>query len=158
MNNKHSYVVLVDIPEALPFIHKGKKIEKITDIMKIGDEDTKKLFDFVKKIEKEFGEEFSYIGEDIIAEKFYRRFIFRQNGFIEIMSEPPASMIAHFIDEKRAQKFADALKAIILEEIKDKDIAAMLSDSIEISTETEEDSFGYSKWSEMKNMRKIMGD
>lgn len=153
LKNKHSLVTLVDLPEALPFVIKKKK--NIKFILETSDEDTKKLFDFVVLLEKGFGEEFSFIGEDIIAEKFYRRFLFSNGGFLEVMSEPPATIIAHFIDEKRAKKFASALKKVIEGTIKDETIANMLKNTIEVSTEKEE-TLNYNKWSEMKEIRKMI--
>jgi len=146
-------VTLVDLPEALPFeIKRGKGIKSI---LEAGEEDTKKLFDFIKLLEKEFGEEFSFIGEDVIAEKFYRRFLFSKGGFLEVMSEPPAAIIAHFIEETRAKKFAAALKKVINKAVTDKVAAKILRNSVEVSTEKEE-ALTYKKWSELKAIRRLV--
>jgi hypothetical protein len=150
---KHSYVTLIDLPEALPFVTRKKK--EIKFILDAGEEDIKKLFEFIKILEKEFGEEFSFIGEDIIAEKFYRRFLFPKGGFLEVMSEPPAAIIAHFIDEARAKRFAIALKKAIQKVVSDKTAANILQNSVEVSTE-KEDALTYKKWSELKDIRKMV--
>jgi hypothetical protein len=152
---RHSYVTLIDLPEALPFVTKKKKKE-IKFILESGEEDINKLFEFIKILEKEFGEEFSFIGEDIIAEKFYRRFLFPKGGFLEVMSEPPAAIIAHFIDEASAKKFAAALKKAIAKAVSDKTAANILQNSVEVSTEKEE-ALTYNKWSELKDIRKMVG-
>ncbi len=153
MKNKHSYVTLIDLPEALPFEIRTKK--EIKFILESGEEDAEKLFTFIKILEKEFGEEFSFIGEDIIAEKFYRRFLFPKGGFLEVMSEPPAAIIAHFIDEARAKKFAAALKKAIERTVSDKTAIKILQNSVEVSTEKEE-ALTYKKWSELKDIRKMV--
>jgi len=153
LKSRHSYVTLVDLPEALPFEIKKKK--EIRFILEAGEEDTKRLFGFVRLLEKLFGEEFSFIGEDIIAEKFYRRFLFSRGGFMEVMSEPPAAIIAHFIEKSRAKKFADALKKVIEKTVTDETIAKILKNSVELSSEKEE-ALSYKKWSEMKKIRKLV--
>jgi hypothetical protein len=153
MQNKHSYVVLIDLPEALVF--QIKKRKELKDLLMSDDEDPKKIFEFVKVLEKVLGEEMSYIGEDMIAEKFYRRFILPKEGFIEIMSESPAVIIAHFIERGRAEKFASALKNTIRQVVKDKGLAEILVNLVEVCTEKEEP-MTYQKWSEMKDIRKLV--
>ncbi len=155
MKSKHSYVVLIDLPEVLPFEVKKKK--DIKEILEVGEEDLKKVFEFVDLLEKEFGEEFSFIGEDVIAEKFYRRFLFPKGGFMEIMTEPPAAIIAHFIELERAKKFAEALMRVLNKIVKEKTVCDILKKSVEVSTEKEE-VLTYKKWTEMKNIREMIGD
>lgn len=155
MKSKHSYVVLIDLPEVLPFETKRKK--GIKEILEMGEEDIKKVFEFVVLLEKEFGEEISFIGEDVIAEKFYRRFLFPNGGFMEIMTEPPAAIVAHFIEIRRARKFAEALKRVLNKVVKEKTIRDILKKSVEVSSE-KEDVLTYKKWTEMKSIREMIGD
>jgi len=155
LKSKHSYVVLIDLPEVLPF--EVKKEGDIRELLQTGEEDLKKVFEFVNLLEKEFGEELSFIGEDIIAEKFYRRFLFPKGGFMEVMTEPPATIIAHFIELERAKKFAEALKKVLNNIIKDKTVCDILKKSVEVSTE-KEDVLTYKKWTEMKSIREMIGD
>ncbi|MCD6591304.1 MAG: hypothetical protein J7K72_05020 [Candidatus Aenigmarchaeota archaeon] len=155
MKSKHSYVVLIDLPEVLPFEMKRKK--GIKEILEMGEEDIKKVFEFVVLLEKEFGEEISFIGEDVIAEKFYRRFLFPNGGFMEIMTEPPAAIVAHFIEIRRARKFAEALKRVLNKVVKEKTIRDILKKSVEVSSE-KEDVLTYKKWTEMKSIREMIGD
>jgi len=155
LKSRHSYVVLIDLPEVLPF--EMKKKGGIKEILEMGEEDIKKVFEFVVLLEKAFGEEFSFIGEDVIAEKFYRRFLFPKGGFMEIMTEPPAAIIAHFIEIERAKKFAEALKRVLANVVKEKTVCNILKSSVEVSTE-KEDVLTYKKWNEMKNIREMIGD
>jgi len=155
LKSKHSYVVLIDLPEVLPFETKRKK--GIKEILEMGEEDIKKVFEFVVLLEKEFGEEISFIGEDVIAEKFYRRFLFPNGGFMEIMTEPPAAIVAHFIEIRRARKFAEALKRVLNKVVKEKTIRDILKKSVEVSSE-KEDVLTYKKWTEMKSIREMIGD
>lgn len=155
MKSRHSYVVLIDLPEILPF--EIKKKGGIKEILEMGEEDIKKVFEFVALLEKAFGEEVSFIGEDIIAEKFYRRFLFPKGGFMEVMTEPPATIIAHFIEPERAKKFAEALKKVLNKVVKEKTVCDILNKSIEVSTE-KEDVLTYKKWTEMKSIREMTGD
>jgi len=123
----------------------------------MGEEDIKRVFEFVDLLEKEFGEEVSFIGEDVIAEKFYRRFLFPNGGFMEIMTEPPAAIVTHFIELERAKKFAEVLKKVLDKVVNEKTVCDILKKSIEVSTE-KEDVLTYKKWTEMKSIREIIGD
>lgn len=159
MKTKHSYVTLVDIPEVLPFEVKprkgGRKI-KVEKLLNEDDENTKKIFEFVELLEKAFGEEFSYIGEDIVGDKFYKRFLFPKGGFLEIMTQAPAAIIAHFVENRRAKKFAAALKKVITKTVEDKTSVSILKGLVEVASEKEEP-LTYEKWSELKEIRKIIG-
>jgi hypothetical protein len=164
MKTKHSYVTLIDLPEALPFevrlekkkAHSKAKKSKVKEILTEGSENTKKIFEFIELLEKAFGEEFSYIGEDIVGDKFYKRFLFPKGGFLEIMTQAPAAIIAHFIETKRAKKFATSLKKVITKTIEDKTSANILKGLVEVASEKEEP-LTYEKWSELKEIRKIIG-
>jgi hypothetical protein len=154
MNSKHTYVVLIDLPEALPFEINSMKTDP--NNMKEIDHQTEKaekaLFQFVNKLEKEFGENFSFIGEDVIGEKFYKRFLFPKGGFMEIMYQTPAAIIAHFIQEKRAEKFSKILEKAIDHTIPDEKPKMILKNLIEVNTEGDE-SLNYEKWSKLRTIR-----
>lgn len=156
MKTKHSYVVLIDLPEALPFTIK-KGLEKPEELKEVGRESEnaeKELLKFMQKLEKNFKEEVSFIGEDIIAEKLYKRFLFPKSGFMEIMYQAPVSIIAHFIDIARANNFATALKKTLDQTVTDEKIKNILKNMVEVSTEKEE-ALTYDKWSKMKEIRNL---
>jgi len=157
MRLKHVYVVLIDLPEALPFEFRLKETEpdNVEELHRKTKESEEKLFDFVTKLEDNFKEEFSFIGEDIIGEKFYKRFLFPNGGFLEVMHQPPAALIAHFIEKKRANVFADALKKTIDEMVEDEKSKMILKNLIEINTEKEEP-LTYEKWSKLTELRKLV--
>lgn len=144
MKAKHSFVSLLDLPEILPF---AKKCEHLDDI---NEECMKALANFVDLIAKQMKEEIHYIGQDNIGEKFYERFLFKKGGFMEIMTQPPVAIVGHFIEEKRAKKFSDALKKSVLT-IKDP-VAKLVADSIEVESE-EEQVLDYKTWSKLKDLR-----
>ena len=156
MKSKHTYVVLIDLPEALPFEF---KIEKTKPWELRSDNESRKcektLFDFVSKLEKNFKEEFSFIGEDLIGEKFYKRFLFPNGGFLEIMYQPPAALIAHFIESKRAESFVDALRKVIDETVREEKAKTILKNLIEVNTEKEEP-LTYEKWAKLMKIRGLV--
>jgi adenylate kinase family enzyme len=151
---KHTYVVLIDLPEALPFELKLTKAkpEELKELDHESKKSEEKLFEFVSKLEKNLKEEFSFIGEDIIGEKFYKRFLLPKSGFMEIMYQPPAAIIAHFLDIKRAKAFAKALKKTIDQTIADDKLKTILKNMVEVNTEKEE-VLTYEKWSKLKEIR-----
>ena len=159
MRTKHTYVVLIDLPEALPFEFKMIKTKPDGDGLRLLDGETKKteeeLFKFVARLEKHFKDEFSFIGEDIIGEKFYKRFLFPKGGFLEIMYQPPAALIGHFIELDRAKKFAEALEKVIDETVEDNKIKTILKNLIEINTEKEEP-LTYEKWGKLAKIRGLV--
>lgn len=157
MKTKHCYVVLIDLPEALPFEIK-KVLTKPSEIKEVDHESEKvekELFNFLSKLEKNFKEEFSFIGEDMIGEKFYKRFLFPKSGFMEIMYQAPVAIVAHFLDVKRANNFANALRKTLGRTIKDKKILTILKNMIEINTEKEE-VLTFDDWSRMREIRSLV--
>ncbi len=159
MKSKHTYVVLIDLPEALPFEFKLAStkpdgLDKLDDHSKKSEEE---LFKFVTRLEKHFKEEFSFIGEDIIGEKFYKRFLFPKGGFLEIMYQPPAALIGHFIKLDRAKKFAKALEKVIDETVKEAKIKMILKNLIEVNTEKEEP-LTYDKWTKLTKIRGLVSE
>lgn len=141
MKTKHTFVSLLDLPEILPVaITKDTNTERA---------DTA-LFRFIDELSRSFREKIYYIGQDNIGEKFYERFLFEKNGFLEVMTQKPVAIVAHFLEKKRAHKFANTLKSTI-SRIKNP-VAKMVADSIEVSTEKEE-VLGYKTWSKLKQIR-----
>jgi hypothetical protein len=149
----HAYVTLLDLPEAMPFgLVVGEESEKLSEDSKKLVESDKKLFAFVKMLEKDFGERVVYIGEDVIGEKFYKRFLFEKNGFVEIMTGAPVVVSAHFIGKARADKFAEALRKAIKQAVRDPKPQQILLSSIEVSEE-ESERISYDKWEKLKDIR-----
>jgi len=149
----HAYVTLLDLPEALPFgIVVSEEAEKLSaDSRKLTESD-RKLFAFIKVLERDFGERLVYIGEDVIGEKFYKRFLFEKNGFVEIMTGVPVVISAHFIGKARADKFAEALRKAIKQTVRDPKPQQILLSSIEVSEE-ESERISYDKWEKLKDIR-----
>jgi hypothetical protein len=156
LKSKHSYVVLIDLPECLPFTIKKEltKPEEIKEVDGESKKSEKQLLIFMQKLEKNFKEEISFIGEDIIAEKLYKRFLFIKSGFMEIMYQAPVSIIAHFIEKKRAETFAQALRETLKQILKNEQLKNILVNMVEVSTEKEE-ALTYEKWSKMKEIRSL---
>jgi len=99
------------------------------------------------------GEGFVFIGDDVIGEKFYYRFLLKKSGFFEVMTNPPVALVAHFIDQRHAAKFADALRKTIDRTVKEKKARDMLKNIIEVSSG--KDSLGYGKWSKLRKIREM---
>ncbi len=150
---KHFYVTLLDLPEALPFAFMPSgKIEDLAKEDRNEIKAEKKLLAFVTFLCKKFGDKFAYIGEDVIGEKFYRRFLFQKNGFLEVMTGVPAVVSAHFTDKKRADKFANALKKTIENQVSNAQAKKILLQSIEVS-EDEQSRLSFEKWEKMREIR-----
>lgn len=133
---KHVFVTLLDLLETLPFgfaqQFDGKTLAKMNDDEKNMLIAEGKLFEFAVSLEKTFGERLCYIGEDVIGEKFYKRFLFEKGGFIEVMTGLPVAMNAHFSDMKRAEKFALALKKSLAKFVKDRKKLELVANLVEI--------------------------
>jgi predicted metal-dependent hydrolase len=152
MKTKHIFVPVLDIEEMLPFVikNKGKLQEKIKEQETARAELTK----FIDQLEKNYKESIYYMGMDIIESKTYERFIFQKGGFFEIMIEAPLSMNAHFIDEKKAKNFCSALKKTLKSVLKNKPMAKMFINSIEVQDESDQ-GLTYEKWDRMKSIRNL---
>lgn len=148
MKSKTEFVSLLDITEALPFSFDAEKIDLLSD----DDKTLRPLERFIDVLEKNFREEIIPIGEDVIGEKFYYRYLFRSNGFMEIMLQPPVAIVAHFIEHKKALKFSEALKICIDDAVKEKNSRDALKNVIEISGE-QDDALSYKSWSKMRDVR-----
>ncbi len=152
---KHAYATLIDLPEALPFGSPPENLQEIADMDKLEKKEAareKELFAFVKKLEKHLGERTCFIGEDIIGEKFYKRFLFEKGGFIELMTGEPVAISAHFTSKARAQKFADALGKSLKGVVKEAKLLEILNSSIVVDEE-EGYKLTYEKWEKMKEIR-----
>ncbi|HLD88929.1 MAG TPA: hypothetical protein VI894_01855 [Candidatus Nanoarchaeia archaeon] len=151
MKTKHIFVAAVDIGELLPFII--KPTENLKESMEQHEKAMKELEKFIDKLEKNYKEEVWYMGMDIIAEKTWERYIFEKGGFFEIMVEAPLAMNAHFVHEKQAKTFAEALKKTLTSILPDNEVTKMFLDSIQVQSE-EDESLTYKTWETMKNVRK----
>lgn len=140
METKHSWASVLDLPEILPFAIKED----------LDDKYIKDLFKFVDDLSKSFGEKIFYIGQDTIGEKFYERFMFEKNGFLEVMVQAPVAIIAHFVTDKRAQEFSDALKKV-LTKMKSQ-TAKMVAEAVEVQTEKEQ-TLDYKTWAKLREIR-----
>ena len=151
--SNHAYVTLLDLPEALPFgFIASEKFEQIEiDEKKMAESDAK-LFSFISILQKNFKEELVYIGEDVIGEKFYKRFLFEKNGFVELMTGVPVVISAHFVGMARAKTFSEALKKTIKQVVKAPKPQQILLASIEVS-ENESERISYEKWEKLKDIR-----
>ncbi|HIH20771.1 TPA: hypothetical protein HA244_05885 [Candidatus Micrarchaeota archaeon] len=144
---------MLDLPEALPFAFMPSgKFEEMESDAKNEEAAEKKLLAFTIQLMQNFGEDYAYIGEDVIGEKFYRRFLLEKNGFFEIMTGIPAVVSAHFTTQDRAQKFAEALKKTITTQVKEDKAKLVLNQSVEVS-EDEESKLTFEKWEKLRDIR-----
>ncbi len=152
MKTKHIFVAALDVGELLPFtIKKNGNLKKALEDEEIA---RKELEKFIDILEKNFKKNIYYMGIDIIAGKNYERFIFEDSGFFEIMTEAPLAMNAHFVNEKAAQKFAEALKKSLSSIIPPGPVTEMFINSIQVQKE-ESEQLTYKKWSDIKKIRNL---
>lgn len=150
MNTKHIFISVLDISEQLPFVVKEGKDLQAT--FKEQDRAKKELLKFIDLLEKNYKEEISYLGMDVIGEKSYERFMFKESGFFEVMVEAPVAMNAHFPSRKKAEKFCAALKKTLEKTLPKGPSKEMLLDSIEVQDENDE-SLKVEDWNKIKNIR-----
>ncbi|MFC2143228.1 hypothetical protein ACFLQN_02410 [Candidatus Aenigmatarchaeota archaeon] len=143
------FVSLLDISESLPFSF------KIKDTIMEEDGALPKLMKFVSHIEKSYKESVYFIGEDIIGEKFYYRFLFKKGGFLEIMAQPPVAIVGHFIDQTKAKRFSTALKKAVESTVKDRKTQEMMKNIIEISEGNE--ALSFNDWHKIRKVRSLDG-
>jgi hypothetical protein len=151
----HAYVTFLDLPEALPFgipVTEGDSFESLDLDGKIQDAKSRELFKFIKIVESKFGERTCYIGEDVIGEKFYKRFLFENGGFVEIMTGIPVAISAHFTALPRAKKFATAVSAAIKSTVRNPKLREILVSSITADQE-EDNRLTYQTWSKLRTIR-----
>ncbi len=150
MNTKHIFVSVLDIEEQLPFtVKKGKTLQ---ETMKQQDIAKKELLLFISLLEKNFKEEISYLGVDVIGEKAYERFMFKGSGFFEVMVEAPIALMAHFPEKKRAIVFCKALKTTLKKTLPENPSKEIFLDSIEVKDETDS-SLTIDVWHKIKDIR-----
>ncbi len=150
MKTKHIFVAAVDVGELLPFII--RPTEDLKESMEQQEKSRQELEKFIEKLEKNYKEEVWYMGMDVIAEKTWERFIFEKGGFFEIMIEAPLAMNAHFVHEKQAKAFVEALKKTLKSILPDNEVTNMFLDSIQVQSE-EDESLTYKSWETMKGVR-----
>ena len=150
MNTKHIFISALDINEQLPFVIKTTK--NLQDNFKEQDRAKKELEKFVNLLEKNFKEDISYLGMDVIGEKSYERFMFKKSGFFEIMVEAPVALTAHFPQRKRAEQFCEALKLTMKKILPKGPQTDMFLDSLEVNDEQDQ-SLGVDDWNKIKDIR-----
>jgi hypothetical protein len=150
MNTKHIFVSTLDINGQLPFLI--KKTKKLQESFQEQDRAKKELLNFIKKLEKNFKEDISYLGMDVIGEKSYERFMFKSSGFLEFMVEEPVAITAHFPSKPRAKKFLEAFKKTMKTTLKNDPQKDLFIDSIELSNE-EDQSLTVGDWNKIKNIK-----
>ena len=152
MKTKHIFVSALDVGELLPFIIKksGKLKKSLEDQEKARQE----LEKFIDILERNYRKNIYYMGMDIIAGKNYERCIFEDSGFFEVMTDAPIAMSAHFVHEKKAQKFAEALQKTLLEIMPPGPVTDMFINSIQVQKE-ESEQLTYKKWSDIKKIRNL---
>src|SRR3989338_6475141 len=154
---KHFYVTLLDLPEALPFtFNPSGNFEDLDEDAKAEIRAELKLRRFVSALMKKFGEDFAFIGDDIIGEKFYKRFLFEKNGFLEVMTGVPAVISAHFTTKARAEKFAKALRETIKKQLTNEKARAILLSAVEVS-EDDASRLSFEKWEKLRSIRESAG-
>jgi len=151
MKPKHIFVPALDVGELLPFVTRGSI--KLSDQIKEQERARKELERFISMLEEKFDEPIWYMGMDVIGEKSYERFIFENGGFFEVMTESPVALNAHFVHEKRAEKFCQALKKALKQILPNSPITSMFIDSISVQTQ-EDETLTVNKWHTMREIRK----
>ncbi|MBI2670832.1 hypothetical protein HYX18_02555 [Candidatus Woesearchaeota archaeon] len=150
MKTKHIFVPALDVSELLPFTK--RKTKKLSESLKEQERARKELEKFVDKLEKNYKEKIWYMGMDVITGKTYERFIFDKGGFFEIMIEAPLAMNAHFVHERQAKKFNEALKKTLKQIMPKTSVSDLFINSIEVGSE-EEESLTYKTWANIKEIR-----
>ena len=150
MKTKHIFVASLDVGELLPFAAKEKSTLKET--MAEQDRAKKELVKFIDKLEKNYGESIFYMGVDLIEAKSYERFIFENGGFFELMVGTPLALNAHFVKQKQAKRFCDALRKTLKGILKKGSMSDMFISSIEVNSE-EDQSLTYNKWDRVKSIK-----
>ena len=154
----HFYVTLLDLPECLPFtFNPTGKLEELEKDERLELEAEARLQSFAEQLMNKFGEEFAYIGDDIIGEKFYKRFLLEKNGFMEVMTGVPAVVSAHFTTKERAEKFAEALRKTIEKQVSDEKAKMVLLQAIEVD-EDEASQLTFEKWEKLRDIRSTVKD
>ncbi len=150
MKTKHIFVAVLDVNEICPFsVSPTKNIEQG---LKEQQKSQQELIKFIELLEKNFGQNIFYMGMDIIEAKYYERYMFDKNGFLEVLMDKPVAINAHFTEEKLAEKFKKALQETLLKVLPETPISKMFVDSIEVQSQKEQ-SLTYDTWTKLKDIR-----
>lgn len=149
MKTKHFFVPALDIGDTLPFVIQKKKV--LADQFAEQERAKKELMKFISLLEKNLKKPLHYVGMDVIGEKNYERFLFAQGGFLEILTESPAAINAHFPERKMAAAFKSALTATLKKLLVDPQ-AKLFLDSIEVQDQ-DDTSLTVSEWHRMKEVK-----
>ena len=106
---------------------------------------------FIIALEKNYGEGVFSIGFDIIGEKYLQRFIFENEGFLEVMIQAPVAIAAHFVREKKAEKFVNALRKTLKDILPKSTARDLMIENIEVQKEDEV--LTHEKWQKLKKIR-----
>lgn len=150
MKSKHVFVAVLDVNELFPF--SVVRTENFEDGLKQQKKSEAELGKFIELLEKTYKQKVYYMGMDVIEAKYYERFLFGKNGFLEVMMDKPAAINAHFTEEKEAKAFCDALKKTLLKMLPDTPVSKMFVDNIQIQNEIEQN-LTYDTWTKIKDIR-----
>ena len=125
MNTEFYDVMLVDFSGILPF-----KLEKEDVLTRQETVAQKNLLSFLIELEKNLGENFTYIGADLLETKLFHRVILK-DGLLELLIGTPITLLAHYKESENAKKFKDSLKKT-LEKSLPEHLAPLVEESIEI--------------------------
>jgi len=150
MKTKHVFVAVLDVNEIMPFaVSKEENLEKgLQEQEKYREE----LVKFIDLLEKNFKQKVYYMGMDIIEAKYYERYMFDKNGFLEVIMDKPVAINAHFTEEKNADKFKEALKKTLIKVLPESPVSQMFVESIQVQTQKEQ-SLTYNTWTKLKDIR-----
>ncbi len=153
MITKHSFVSVLDVDEQLPLV--PKETHAMEEHLKEQERVRQELVRFIGVLQKKFKERIYYLGSEVIEGKSFQEFMFQGSGFLEISGEPPIAINAHFHDQKRARKFAVALKGALADVVPQSKTKAMFLDSIDVKDEHEV-SLTFQKWAKMHHMESLL--
>jgi hypothetical protein len=152
MEIKHCCVSLLDVPDVLPFGFERLE-NNLMDILDGTDEMDGALIAFMTDLELEFNEDVYQLGQDMVGEKLYRRYMFEKGGFLEVAMERPCAVIAHFISLERGQTFAEALSRVVIGYVKG-GLGDLLVGDIQVSFQ-EESQLSNFKLAELRKLRNV---
>ena len=148
MKTKHFFVPALDIGDLLPFVVRKKKV--LAQQFEEQERAKSELIKFVVLLEKNYKHSIHYVGMDVIGEKNYERFLFANGGFLEILTESPAAINAHFVDKKTAVAFRKALVATF-SKLLTSPLANLFIDSIEVQDQNDT-SLTVQEWHRMSDI------
>lgn len=149
MRTQHIFVPALDVGGLLPFA--VRKTESIQKSFAEQDRAKKELVRFIDALERRLGQKIFYMGFDVIGEKEYERFIFDKGGFLEVMTESPVAINAHFVHPAQAKEFAAALKATLKSMLPESPVSRLFLESIEVQDQ-DDSSLTVEKWDRMKDV------